>query len=250
MPLVPSIASDQTPPSQVPQYSNSGLGLRSVAAMLDRDPGHVAQNKIVYPASRTTLYHQIELPSCAVAIEVTKQLTKSSASSPVVRMRGALLSRGSTLFVERCQEFDSSPVPGAAAPCVTRWTRSADPRPCGSSLRGVPTLTITLHGGRRITAHAGRRPLQAPPVARLETAGIRAPPKLGQAAGNSVPTRKLKSIPPGSNPSKRHRADWRMIVPSDQEPSRAVQPQASRPAVGRCEPSIGGNEHGQQRDET
>jgi hypothetical protein len=42
------------------------------------------------------------------------------------------------------------------------------------------------------------------------------------------PHENIKSIPPGSNPSKRRRADRRMIVPSDQEPSRAVQPQASR----------------------
>ena len=39
-------------------------------------------------------------------------------------------------------------------------------------------------------------------------------------------------------------------MPSDQEPSRAAQPRASRPSVGHCEPRIGGNENGQQRDET
>ena len=98
------------------------------------------------------------------------------------------------------------------------------------------------------TARADR-PLQAPPVARLETAGSVL--LLIGPSGRKLqfPHENIKSIPPGSNPSKRHRADRRIIVPSDQEPSRAVQPQASRPAVGRCEPRIGGNEHGQQRDD-
>jgi hypothetical protein len=45
---------------------------------------------------------------------------RESFSSPAVRIRGALLSTGSTLFVERCQELDSSSMSGAgAAPCAT-----------------------------------------------------------------------------------------------------------------------------------
>ena len=95
-----------------------------------------------------------------------------------------------------------------------------------------------------------RRP-PAPDAACRETRSgrIRAPPNWAKRPEIQFPHENIKSIPPGSNPSKRHRADRRIIEPSDQEPSRAVQPQASRAAVGRCEPRIGGNEHGQQRDE-
>ena len=53
MPLVPSIASDQTPPSQTPQYSNR---LACVASpRCSTTTPAVSQNRIVYPASRTTL---------------------------------------------------------------------------------------------------------------------------------------------------------------------------------------------------
>ena len=116
MPLVPSISSDQTPPSQVPQYSNWLASVASPRCSIATPA--VSQNKIVYPASRTTLYKRSS-SSCAVEMRLSSG-SRESFTSPVVRMRGALLSRGSTLFVERCQELDSSPVPGTAAPCVTK----------------------------------------------------------------------------------------------------------------------------------
>jgi FixJ family two-component response regulator len=66
--------------------------------------------------------------------------------------------------------------------------------------------------------HADRFPTR--PVARLETVRPRVPligvkqPEIRFLHENS------KSVPAGSNPSKRHRADRGMIAPSDQEPSK------------------------------
>ena len=53
MPFVPSISSDQTPPSQVPQYSKRLASLSSPRCSTATPA--VSQNKTVYPASRTTL---------------------------------------------------------------------------------------------------------------------------------------------------------------------------------------------------
>jgi FixJ family two-component response regulator len=71
-----------------------------------------------------------------------------------------------------------------------------------------------------------------------------------ETAANSVPARKQQERPrriksvqeaprrPGDN------------CPSDQEPSKGRQPQASlAPSIAGCEPRSGVNEHGQQRDE-
>src|SRR5262245_26498025 len=80
------------------------------------------------------------------------------------------------------------------------------------------------------------------PVAKLETARPRA----------RFPHENSKSLPAGSNPSKRHRAGPGIIAPSDQEPSkgRSTGGLTRSPRSGHCEPRIGGNEHGQQRSES
>src|SRR5262249_22412013 len=51
-----SISSAQTPPSQVPQYSNSLASIPSPRCSIATPA--VSQNRIVYPASRTTLYRR------------------------------------------------------------------------------------------------------------------------------------------------------------------------------------------------
>src|SRR5215469_17236554 len=56
--------------------------------------------------------------------------SRKSFSSPEVRMRGALLSAGSTryLFADLCQEPDISSIAGAGGPpLTTEWTWSACP---------------------------------------------------------------------------------------------------------------------------
>ncbi len=116
MPLVPSISSAQTPPSQVPQYSNSLASIPSPRCSTATPAA--SHNKMVYPASRTTLYRRSS-SSCAVEMRLPSG-SRKSFSSPAVRMRGALLSTGSTLLVERCQELDSSSMSAVgAAPCAT-----------------------------------------------------------------------------------------------------------------------------------
>src|ERR1700730_15104255 len=67
MPLVPSISSAQTPPSQVPQYSNR-LASVSSPRCSTATPA-VSQNRTVYPASRTTLYRRSS-SSCSVEMRL------------------------------------------------------------------------------------------------------------------------------------------------------------------------------------
>jgi hypothetical protein len=79
----------------------------------------------------------------------------------------------------------------------------------------------SLKWRKRIAAHA-IAPIAAGRQAQNDEFPV---PLIGEKRPEiQFPHENIKSIPPGSNPSKKHRADRRIISPSDQEPSRAVQP--------------------------
>jgi len=121
-----------------------------------------------------------------------------------------------------------------AAPCASASTRSACCVTARINLEGRSNRTITLPGGGGMGAdrifpkafiqeeETGRPAadrLPPRPVARLETATS------GPLIGAKQPEIRFlhensKSVPAGSNPSKRHRADRGMIALSDQEPSK------------------------------
>src|SRR5689334_9885758 len=90
-------------------------------------------------------------------------------SSPEVRMRGALLSTGSTpyLVADLCQELDTCSTPGrGAAPSATEKTCSACPAQVPSEAEDWSDTPIThlVHGGhapRRADAVRFRTVLQA-----------------------------------------------------------------------------------------
>ena len=118
MPFVPSVASDQTPPSQVPEYSKSGrLGL--FAAMLDGDARAIAEQDDISGLPN----HLVELIDLVLGAEdQLVQQPRESFSSRGVRMRGALPSTGSTpwLFADLCQELETSVIAGGGrAPSAT-----------------------------------------------------------------------------------------------------------------------------------
>ena len=245
MPLVPSISSDQTPPSQVPQYSNRLASVASPRCPIATPA--VSQNKIVYPASRTTLYRRSS-SSCAVEMRL------SSGSREILQLAGG--EDAWRLAVEGIDAVRGT-LPGARQLPGARHSRPLRNRIDafgvlhGRSDRSCGASRPHRRPPRRTTDDGARRPPPTPGAACREARNgrFRAPPKLGQAAGNSVPTRKhqehtarIKSVQEA--PSRPE--DYRAV---EQEPSRAVRTQASRAAVGRCEPGIGGNEHGQQRDE-
>jgi hypothetical protein len=81
-----------------------------------------------------------------------------------------------------------------------------------------------MDGARRSPARPGRR--EAP--TRPEPSSPCLAPN-GRISGSH--TKNIKSVPAGSNPSKRHLADRWMIAPSDQEPSKGRSTQASLAAV-------------------
>jgi hypothetical protein len=118
MPFVPSTSSDQTPPSQTPQYSN-WLASAASPRCSTATPA-VSQNKMPYPALRTTLYRR-SISSCALNVRLPSG-SRKCFSSPAVRTRGAVLSAGSILYVfaERCQELRHSSLRGARARAYVR----------------------------------------------------------------------------------------------------------------------------------
>jgi len=82
--------------------------LHTFAAMPRLRPPRVCRRtEIVYPASRTTLYKRSS-SSCAVEMSLPSD-SRESFSSPAVRIRGALLSTGSTLFVETLPGNSTAP---------------------------------------------------------------------------------------------------------------------------------------------
>src|SRR6516162_3006843 len=119
MPFVPSTSSDHTPPSQVPQYSKERACESSPRCSIATP--ELSQNKTTYPASRTTLYNW-SMSSWALKMSLSSG-SRECFSSPDVRMRGALLSTGSTpcLVADLCQELDTSSISGGdGAPSATK----------------------------------------------------------------------------------------------------------------------------------